>query len=385
MSAKWLLLALLFRPGFGVTGNTPALVYSTYAGVGPNEIALSVAVDQDGNAYLLTSSAGSMLGSKVVVKKVSPDGSHLLFSTVLPLFILNDGGVFFPAAAAIAIDASGDIYVAGTLTDATLLKPTRGAAQSSPGGGTDGFVLKLSRDGSRVIYASYIGGSGSDTVTALCVDSGGNAYITGYTNSSDFPVTAGAYQTGIKGEDDAFVIKVNPTGTSFVYATYLGGAGIDQANAIAVDHVGNVHLTGATESADFPTTPAVAFPSQKRGGRDVFVSKLDSAGAVLLYSVCLGGSGDDEGRGIAVDPAGNIFVAGRTFSDDFPLQSALQDQGAAFAAKLIPGGSGGVVYSTRLGGLGWATGIAVNNLGEAFITGITDSDLPTTPRAYQPV
>src|SRR5439155_726812 len=201
-----------------------------------------------------------------------------------------------------------------------------GAFQTGFGGGDmssgqgDGFVTKLNPAGSALVYSTYLGGSGPDDGKGIAVDAAGNAYVTGSTASSNFPTTIGAFQTIKGGSGNAFVTKLNPTGSALVYSTYLGGSGAigDYGAGIAVDAAGNAYVTGITSSSDFPTT-AGAFQTTFGGGLyDIFVTKLEPTGSALVYSTYLGWSALDKGYGMAVDTSGNAYVAGLTYSTDFP-------------------------------------------------------------------
>src|SRR6266513_1028843 len=287
----------------------------------------------------------------------------------------------------IAVDAAGNAYVAGE-TVSSNFPTTAGAFQTTFGGGVfgagDAFVTKLNPTGSALVYSTYLGGSSSDAGYGIAVDAAGNAYVTGGTGSTDFPTTIGAFQTTKGGGfRDAFVTKLNPTGSALVYSTYLGGSGDDYGEGIKLDAAGDAYLTGGTGLTGFPTT-AGAF--QRTFGAPVcdgctsnaFVTKLDPTGSALVYSTYLGGSGRDGGWGIAVDTLGNAYVTGGTSSTDFPTTAgALKTTspgGGAFVTKLNPTGSG-LVYSTYLGGSGndYGYGIAVDTLGNAYMTGVTFS------------
>ncbi len=243
-----------------------------------------------------------------------------------------------------------------------------------------------------LVYSTYIGGSRDDYDSGIAVDTSGNAYITGYTYSDDFPTTPGAFQT-TKNDDkhlpSAFVTKVNPTGSALVYSTYLGGSGLTNGRAIAVDASGNAYVTGDTSSSDFPTTPG-AFQATKPGIFAAFVTELNPTGSDLVYSTFLGGSDSDDGNGIAADASGNAYVTGDTYSGDFPttpgaFQTTWGGSQDAFVTELNPTGSA-LLYSTYLGGsdFDYGSGIVVDISGDAYITGHTHStDFPTTDGAFQ--
>jgi hypothetical protein len=302
--------------------------------------------------------------------------SILLYSTFL-------GGGTADYGYGIVVDAHGNAYVTGNTTSADF--PTSaGAFQTMHAGNMNGdvFVTKVDPAGSAVIFSTYLGGGDYEYGAGIAVDAKGSAYVTGYTRSSDFPTTAGAFQTafaGPSGGGDAFVTKIDPTGTALAYSTYLGGSGddvgedpISSRNGIAVDADGNAYVTGDTRSADFPTT-AGAFRRAFSGGfRDAFVTKLDASGSAPIYSTFLGAL---TGRAVAVDAARSAYVTGETCV-----------QGCdAHVTKLDPTGSA-VVYSVALGGSrsDEGRGIAVDADGKAYVTGATRSaDFPTTPSAFQ--
>ncbi|TMG74464.1 MAG: hypothetical protein E6H75_11965, partial [Betaproteobacteria bacterium] len=298
----------------------------------------------------------------------------------------------------IAVDAHGNAYVTGH-TSSTNFPTTLGAFQIAFAGGSDAFVTKLNPDGSALVYSTYLGGSnggngtgGADTNegAGIAVDADGNAYVTGFTGANDFPTTPGAFQSAFAGGWDAFVTKLNPTGSALVYSTYLGGSFLDGGSGIAVDSNGNTYVTGETQSSNFPTTVG-AFQPALAGCCDAFVTKLNPTGSALVYSTYLGGRFGETSRGIVTDADGNVFVTGNTESPDFPttmgaFQSIYGGNNDAFVTKLNPIGSG-LVYSTYLGGTGGERGggIAVDANGNAYVTGSTWSlDFPTTPGAFQP-
>jgi probable HAF family extracellular repeat protein len=287
----------------------------------------------------------------------------------------------------IAVDGRGNVYVTGE-TIGSPFPTTPGAYQTSFSGGGDAFVTKLNPAGNALVYSTYLGGPGTDFGHAIAVDATGNAYVTGHT-SGGFPATSGTVQPLYGGGNaDAFVAKLDPTGSALVYSTYLGGGGTDIGEGIAVDGHGDAYVTGLTDGG-FPTT-AGAFQTAYGGGdSDAFVAKLNAAGTAFGYSTYLGGPGFGAAAGIAVDADGNAFVVGVT-GPGFPTTpGAVQTAhgGAAvnaFVTKLNAAGSA-PVYSTYLGGRldAGAGGIAVDGSGNAFVVGNAHGDFPTTPGALQ--
>ena len=297
------------------------------------------------------------------------------------------GGSGTDQGSAITVDASGNAYVTGS-TDSTGF-PTASPFQASNSGEFDAFVTKLNAAGSALVYSTYVGGSTDDFGNGIAVDASGNAYVTGSTDSTDFP-TASPIQAAHGGEFDAFVTKLNAAGNALVYSTYLGGTGRELGIDIAVDAASNAYVTGDTSSIDFPT--ASPFQPNKAGGfNDAFVTKLNAAGSGLVYSTYLGGgshpfgSANDSGLDIAVDTSGNAYVTGGTESTDFPTVNPIQAANAcfddAFVTKLNAAGNA-LVYSTYLGGSAdlrdRGSDIAVDASGNAYVTGSAGStDFPT--------
>ncbi len=270
----------------------------------------------------------------------------------------------------VAVDAAGNAYVTGYTTDTAF--PTLNAEQGSLVAQKDAFVSKINAAGTGLVYSTFLGGSGTDVSNSIAVDAAGNAYIAGYTQSSDFPTHA-PLQVSLTGVFNAFVAKLNPSGNALIYSTYLGGSKIDVANAIAIDASGNAYVAGYAVSTNFPTVSP--YQAVNHGNANAFVSKLNAAGSALVYSTYLGGSGTDLARGIAVDASGAAYLAGSTSSIDFPLAGPVQAAYAGndlFVTKLNPAGSA-LVYSTYYGGSGTddANAIALDSSGNAYVAGFT--------------
>ena len=229
------------------------------------------------------------------------------------------GGTGLDQANGVAVDTAGNLYVTGNTSSVDF--PTQGPLQPALDGTSDAFVLKLSEDGSTLLYSTYIGGRSGDSGIGIAVNTVGEAYVTGHTTSTDFPTAGPLQASNAGGLGDAFVLKLDSTGSALLYSTYLGGNQTDKGNAIAVDQSGNAYVTGFT-NGPFPNTfPQVGgFQAGPGGGSfEAFVAKLDPAGSALVYSSFLGGGNTEEGRGIAVDSAGNTYVTGNTTLHQLPL------------------------------------------------------------------
>jgi hypothetical protein len=302
------------------------------------------------------------------------DTRHTLVIDPVLAYSTYLGGNSIDYGLGIAVDSSGSAYITGYTYSTDF--PTLNPYQLDPPL-ADVFVTKLSSSGNDLVYSTYIGGGNSDFGYAIAIDGSGSAYVTGETNSSDFPIQ-NPYQGG-QCCGAAFVTKLSPSGDSLVYSTYLGGHSSDYGHAITVDGSGNAYVVGATSSSDFPTqNPFQTY----QGATDVFVSKLSAAGNSLLYSTLLGGYDGDYGYAIAVDATGSAYGTGVTFSPNFPTQVPYQLVGAGvFVTKLSPAGSD-LVYSIYLGG-GGGTGIAVDGSGSAYVTGSTSSPEFPTVNPYQ--
>lgn len=314
------------------------------------------------------------------------NAGQLFYSTYL-------GGAGNELGYGIAVDTGGNAYITG-YTSCSNFPTTNGAFDTSFNSGSyDAFVTKLNPSGSGLVYSTFVGGNDDDYGYGIVVDVLGNAYLTGITKSPDFPITLGTFDTSYNGADDVFVTKLNASGTVLVYSTYLGGSYSDSGNSIAVDGFGNAYITGETHSSDFPTTTGAYDTSYHLSfnthlNSDVFVSKLNSIGTMLVYSTYLGTQMIDIAHSIALDATGDAYITGETQSTEFPTTDGAWDTTInstqdGFVTKLNQNGTG-LVYSTYLGGNGmdYSMGIAVDAIGNAYITGYTYGDFPTTVGAF---
>ncbi|MFB3896979.1 MAG: SBBP repeat-containing protein [bacterium] len=312
------------------------------------------------------------------------NAGDLIYSTFL-------GGFSGDYGFSVAVDTAGNAYVTG-YTLAADFPVTAAAFDTSSNGMADVFISKVNDTGSALIYSTYLGGSSNDYGQGICVDSDGNAYITGHTYSNNFPTTSGAYDTTYNGGEDTFISKLNKAGTALVYSTFIGGSNDDYGSSIAIDTAGNAYITGGTESAnDFPITLG-AFDTTHNGDFDVFISKLNPDGSMLIYSTFLGGSTTDSAISIAVDSSGNVYIGGATSSSDFPTTSGAYDTTLngnidIFISKLDTTGTA-MVYSSFFGGssTNYFKNLCIDTSGNVYITGYTySSDFPITPGALDTV
>ncbi len=441
-----------FISKFNASGT--ALLYSTY--IGGNAIAgtvynqgdygKSIAVDASGNAYVtgytysnnfpVTTGAyqtGARQQPKQAtgfVTKLNPAGTALVYSTYL-------GGNVLDEPTALTIDTAGNAYISG-VTYSTNFPTTSGVLQtvnkSAGTGSYNQFVSKLNPTGTALVYSTYLGGTAATNApigdffytSPIVVDTAGNAYVSAFTSSSDFPVTSAAYQRSNKGGFSATLSKINPTGTALIYSTYLGGSADTYSQGLAIDSAGNAYVGGFTSSTDFPVTSGAFQTANKAtvwgsnnsnnpSNTNGFVTKINPAGSALVYSTYLGGTagpwGGDQIYTLALDAAGDVYVAGSVTSSDFPVTSgAFQstNKGAthccdyttydtnAFLTELNPTGTA-LLYSTYLGGSGQqnpdgagpvngdgANDIALSSTGELFMVGFTgSSNFPTTSGAFE--
>ncbi len=302
-----------------------SLEYSTYLGGSHDEEGSGIALDEAGQAYVTgcTWSADFPASlrayntltngdSDAFVTKVSVQGDIMLYSTYL-------GGTGSDSGTGIAV-LGGYAYVTGTTSSQNF--PLTPGQLNITLAGENVFITKLSLQGSALVYSAILGGGGSDTAAGIAVDLTGKAYIIGQTNSTNLLTTSGAVQPALKGGTDLFLAKVNSSGESAEYCTYLGGTGDEAGTGIAVDPEGQAHATGSTLSTNYPTSTD-GFNRSNNGKADAIITKLAPEGDRLVYSTFLGGAEDDSGHGIALTDDGCVFVAGRTDSDGFPVTGAV--------------------------------------------------------------
>jgi hypothetical protein len=397
------------------------LVYSTFLGGAGSDAGNAIAIDSSGSAYITGATASSDFpvtggvfeatyggsgNSSAFVAKLDPSGSKLSYSSYL-------GGRGPDSGQGIAVDGQGDAFVTGSTESFNF--PTAPAVPFQRGNAdcttvnqietctADAFVTEVNPTATELIYSTYLGGTSADAAQAIALDAQGNAYVAGYTYSTNFP-TQNAYQGVSGGGEDCFIAALDPTGTSLVFSTYLGGSGQDAVFGLALDASANIYLTGSTTSVNFPLA-ANAFQTLYGGNGDAFLTKLSANAVSLVYSTFIGGSNLDEGNAVTVDSSGNAVVVGFTNSTDFPLRDASQDIlgvfGAekcsntntvcsdAFITRFNPSGQlpilGGF-YSTYLGGTGAdaAQAVAVDSSGIPYVAGSTaSSNFPTIVGAAQ--
>ena len=379
----------------------PVVTYATYVGGASFDQGTAIAVDAAGNAYIagLTQSAdfptlsaydrslGKSADMDVFVSKLNAAGTALVWSTYL------GGASSLDRAVGIAVDATGNVYVTGQTASNNFPVTTTAWQKAIAGGAT--FITKLGPAGNTLAYSTYVANA---TSQAIAVDPNGNAFVAGKATPG-FLTTPGVVQPGTTAAETGFVLKLNAAGTAPIFSTFIGGSASDQVTSIAIDASGNAYLGGWTTSNDFPVRNSLQ--SALQGHKDAFIAKLDGSGARLSYSTLLGGSLDDAVNAIAVDTQGFAYVAGETYSSNFPTRNAFQSQkagarllnasvGNAFVAKLVPTGDS-LVYSSFLGGEVCTTlcqlvfgpqlqfradaayGIAIDSAGHALVTGIARS------------
>ncbi|MDX6630120.1 MAG: hypothetical protein QOH00_2366 [Gaiellales bacterium] len=382
-----------------------ALIYSTFVGGGNLEFGNGIAIDGSGNAYVtgttkssnFPTTSGAFDRSANIppncprcasdhtdgfVFKLNATGSALTYSTYL-------GGTDLESPRGIAVDGSGSAYVVGEELGSDF-PTTAGAFRRTSAGEYDMFVTKLNPTGTALTYSTLIGGTQVDNGQGITVDAGGNAYALGFTSSTDFPTTPGAFDTTANGAFDATVTKLNASGSALIYSTYLGGSGFDSGSDVVVDGGGNAYIAGGSGSTNFPTTPG-AFDTTSDGS-DAFVTKLNPAGTAALYSTIIGGDASDSATGIVLDTTGNAWLSGSTTSANFPVSADAADGSFnggsdAIIAELNASGSA-VPYATFIGGSqsDGASDIGRDSAGNLYVTGSTQSrDFPATTGAFDTI
>jgi hypothetical protein len=359
----------------------PVLVYNSFLGGSDHDEGHAVAADIAGDLYLTGVTYSTLEGdADVYIRKISPDGSAFLYN-------VDMGGSDDDIGNGIAVDPSGSVYVGGY--SASVDFPLQNAFQNGNAGDNNAILLRLDPTGT-ILFSTYIGGSYDDYGNAIALDTQGNVYLTGGTDSPDFPTSMGAYQTGLKGNSDCFIVKFDSQGNG-IFSTFIGGGSDNQAFGIGVDAQGNSYITGETDSDSYPQVNP-SFQHSRHGGVDAFVTELSADGSHLVYSTFAGGSGTDSGGGIAVDPAGNAYVVGTTSSSDFPTTNGVYQHGYAggasdiFVLEYTVNGQN-LQFSTLLGSHGTDDGnsIALDSADNVYVTGDSNSDqFPVTPGAVQP-
>ncbi|MCP5050674.1 MAG: hypothetical protein GY940_26155 [bacterium] len=380
-----------FHEAFPLIIDPVVAVYSTFLGGSGTDYGIGLAVDSSGSAYVTGETLSSDFpvkgayqstisgSSDVFVSKLSSLGNSLVYSTYI-------GGGQTDRAEGIQVDNNGLAYITGHTASTDF--PIQSPYQATYGGGSrDAFALILSASGGSLDYSTYLGGSGEDKAYAISIDDSKNLFITGHTSSGNFP-TLNAYDTSLSGGTfDAFVTKINASGSSLGFSTYLGGNGTESGYGIVIKG-NNAYVAGQTASTNFPTKNEYQ-ATYGGGSYDAFVTKFATTGSSLIFSSYLGGSGEDRGYGIAVDSSGKAFVTGQTASTDFPTENAYQDTYGggnldAFVTSFAATGTT-VEYSTFLGGTeaDAAAHVNLNSSGYACITGNTSSSDFPLKKAYQ--
>jgi hypothetical protein len=376
---------------FRVVGANPALPltidplfdFSTYLGGSELDSIYGMALGPDGSIYLTGQTAspslfgrttGDQSGSgKALVMRLAPGGIGVVYFAVI-------GGSYNDQGQAIAVDANGNAYATG-YTDSPDFLTTANAFQTTMPGEYNAFAMKLDPSGD-LLYSTFLGGSGADYGLAIAVDGMGRAVVAGQTSSSDYPVTASAYQKSFAGADDCFITQLSPDGTSAVFSTFLGGSDLDGCHGVDLDSSGNITVAGATRSANFPVLGA--FQSASGGFLDGFVAQLSSDGSTLLSSSYLGGIGQDQIAAVALDSSGDVYVAGSTSEQNgFPgtgtgVVTTTGTGTKGFACMISPG-LVALNWCSIVGGSGndYVYGMALQPSGNVVVAGQTTSiDLP---------
>ncbi|MGH9839380.1 MAG: SBBP repeat-containing protein [Blastocatellia bacterium] len=382
-----------------INASGTAILYCGYIGGVGSDTGNDIAVDGAGNAYIsgctdsteasFPETVGPDLsfngGTDAFVAKVNAAGNELVYCGYL-------GGGDNDEGIDIAVDGEGNAFVTGPTRSRTGF-PVKIGPSLTHNGEADAFVTKVNPAGTEILYSGFIGGAFEDVSHGIAVDGSGNAYVVGNTNSTEasFPEAVGPDLSFNGGLSDAFVAKINPSGSTLLYCGYIGGGLFDSGNKIAIDGADNVYVTGATNSNEASFPEAVGPDLSFNGGiADAYIAKVNPSGISLLYCGYIGGSGLDESRGIAVDYAGSAYVAGHTASTEasFPVtvgpdlsfNGGFMDFGDAFVAKINAAGTS-LIYCGYIGGSGVESGssIAVDNAGNAYVAADTGSDEKSFP------
>lgn len=361
----------------------------------------NMVLDSSGNVYIVgytesndypTTSAAYQLNindwGDIFVSKLSPDLSTMMASTFL-------GGNSFENGYFIRLDDAGNVFVTGQ-TESADFPTTAGGYDQTIDGGSDGFVAKLSNDLSQLLASTYIGGTFGERAVALSVDSLNDIYIAGWTSSGDYPVTRGAFDQTYNGNGDIFISKLSNDLSSLEASTFIGGSaedpGYGYAVNLVVDSSDNVYVAGEMESSDYPITGGAydtTYNSAPGNNDDVFISKLSGDLTVLMASTFIGGTDREGAYGLALDGSGNVYITGRSYSNNYPTTGGAYDytsngSGDIFVSKL-PGDLSALTASTYIGGSDYEQGteLYIDGSGNVYLTGLTYSaDFVTTPGAY---
>lgn len=367
------------------------LIYSTFLGGKSRDKGLSIALDNNDNIYItgLTTSSDFPVTSNgydqsyngfddIFVSILNNTGSSLIYSTFI-------GGSDWDNAYSLVIDEKLNMFLTGR-TSSKDFPTTSTAYDQAYNGDNDAFVIKLNT--SFLQFSTFLGGSARDAGSCIAIDKSGNIYVTG-TTKENFPTSSGAFDETYNGNDDVFITKMNASGTSIIYSTYLGGSNIEEVLSLKVDENGNPYLTGSTSSPDFPAQKGSFDISFNEGVSDAFVCKIDHTGSNLVYSTFLGGNKEDVGISLTFDAAGNTYVTGYTSSENFPVTKKILDKTYngkfdGFIVKLNPPGNS-LAYSFFIGGDGDDTGdqITIDAQGLIYVTDYTESsNFPVSSNAY---
>ncbi|MCX7745062.1 MAG: SBBP repeat-containing protein [Flavobacteriales bacterium] len=380
-----------------INSNGSDLIFSTFIGGSNVDIGYGIDIDNDGNSYItgktLSNNFPTTSGAfqenisnisfyEAFVAKLNPTGTALVYSTYM-------GGSNDDIAHNIKVDDNGYAIIVGS-TQSSDFDTTASAYQTTLAGNLDAFISKINTTGTGLVFSTLLGGANDEVAKCLDIDVNGNIYVTGYTESADFDITTGAYQEIYIGYSDVFVTKLNSTGSSLIYSTYIGRYYDDEGYGIAVDADGNAYITGYTSNTNFPVTTGVFQTIYGGGVSDIFVLKLNSGGTGLIYSTFIGGSNREYSYGIDIDNTGCAYITGYAYVDYPITTNADQTSGDGFwseviVTKLDPTAST-LLYSSYLGGNGGEEGRAIvaGSSGEIYITGCTwSTNFDVTSGAFQ--